>query len=622
MRLAALAADVTRRVFVPRTKLTGSQWADRYGWIARSSGAGEHGPYSIARTPYMAEILDVMTDEVHRDVVFNKPAQVGFTETLNQFVGYCMKEDPSGILVIRPDIMDAKAWMKERIDPMLAESPALRGIVRSERGRRTSDDTLQRKVFLGGWMVAVGANSPAGLRSRAARRVLGDERSGWTIDARQQGDPWDLAVERTATFWNAKRIQGSTPGDEETCPITRALEASDWREYHVACPACGVREPFTWKAPDGTYRLVCERDPADQLIPASVRYLCTSCGTLIPETEKPRMVREGRWIPRLPHREVAGFDLNGLISPWRTWEDIIWLWVRAQGNPEKGKVFDTHVLGRPSRALSQRIDVHTLVNRMESVSPLPAPIGAGFAAIDVQKDRLESLVIGVGAGEEVWVLDWQQHDGHPEHAATWQTAFDAINAPRGLRLHGLAIDTGYLADSAWQYVERWHNRAGYPVLGVKGIGGRGRPWITPPGVTRTKRQRRPWMIGTDTAKDAIHLRLQIPVPPGGAGAMHLAETLPMEFADHLTAEELRRILINGRQQWVWRLRRPDLRNEGLDLLVYALGVLYARGPAFLRSLGQMAEQRASAVAVLPLAHPSATARGTPGYGMVSKGVDW
>jgi phage terminase large subunit GpA-like protein len=617
-RLQSIAADVTRRVFMPKSKLSGSIWADTYGWIARGSGAGEHGPYSIARTPYMAEILDVMTDEVARDVVFNKPAQVGFTETINQFVGYCMKEDPSGVLVIQPDIGMAKAWMKERIDPMLAESPALRNIVRSEGGRRTSDDTMQRKVFLGGALVAVGANSAAGLRSRPMRRVLGDERSGWTLDARQQGDPWDLASERTATFWNAKRIQGSTPGDEETCPITRALSRSDWREYHVPCPSCGVREPFQWKTGDGTYRIVCERDAADHWIPQTARYLCTSCGVLIPETEKAWMSRNGTWVPRFPGREVVGFDLNGLISPWRTWADIITLWAQAQGNPEKLKVFDTHVLAKASRALSERIDVHTLVARMEPMQPFPTQIGAAFAAIDVQKDRIETLVIGVGAGEETWILDWQQHDGAPESASTWAAAWEAINAPRPVRLYGIAIDTGYLMDTAWQFVERWNGKV-CPVIGVKGIGGRGRPWIAPPGATRLKRQRRPWQVGTDTAKDAISLRWRTPVKPGGPGAIHIADTIPEAFCDQVTAEELKRLLINGRMQLVWRLISRDRRNEGLDLLVYALAMLYARGPAFVRALGEMAAQRV-AVPLTTSQAPSAPAPAA--YGMLSKGVDW
>ncbi len=71
-------------------------------------------------------------------------------------------------------------------------------------------------------------------------------------------------MERTATFWNAKRIQGSTPGEEGLCPITKALRQSDWREFHVACPACGFVEPFRWKTGDGTYRLVCEHDAAER----------------------------------------------------------------------------------------------------------------------------------------------------------------------------------------------------------------------------------------------------------------------------------------------------------------------------------------------------------------------
>lgn len=82
-RAGRLAADI----WTPRERLTGSQWANQYGWIARSSGAAEGGPYSTNRAPYLAEILDVICDETHPDVVFNKPAQVGFTEALNQSIG-------------------------------------------------------------------------------------------------------------------------------------------------------------------------------------------------------------------------------------------------------------------------------------------------------------------------------------------------------------------------------------------------------------------------------------------------------------------------------------------------------------------------------------------------------
>jgi phage terminase large subunit GpA-like protein len=593
-RLSQLAAETVRRTFAPRTKLTGSQWANRYGWIAASSGAAEPGQYSTDRAPYLAEILDVMCDEVHRDVVLNKPSQVGFTELINQFVGYCMAEDPSGLIVIRTSIDDAKSWMKERIDPMLAESPRLQGIVRSEHGRRTSDDTMQRKVFRGGWLVTVGANSPTGLRSRPARRLFGDERSGWTFDARQQGDPWSLGLKRTATFWNAKRVQGSTPGEAETCPITAALKQSDHREYQVSCPQCGYREPFRWKSNDGTYRLVCDRDPADQLIPQTARYLCTACGVLIPETEKPRMLRGGGWVPRYPERAIVGFDLNGLISPWQSWADIMDDWAKAQKNREELKVFVTHILAEPWRVDAERIDAGTLRERAAPMETFPPEIGACFGAIDVQKNRLETLVIGAGAGEECWVLEWGVAEGDPTKAETWQTAWEQLTAQRPAPLWGVAVDTGFLTETCWKVVDLWNgHRRGPRVIGVKGEDGRGRPWIQRPGRATSRRVRRPWLIGVDTAKDALALRLLNPVPPGGPGSFHFADSLDSAFYDGLTSEEQRIVLVKGRQTRAWRPITHDRATEPLDLTVYALGALYSFGPQWVAQLGALAARRAA-----------------------------
>lgn len=597
--LATRAANVVRNVFAPRTRLTGSQWANKYGWIARSSGAAEPGQYSTDRAPYLAEIIDVMCDEVHQDVVINKPAQVGYTEALIQVIAYGIKEDPSGQILVRPSLVDAKDFMKERIDTMLAESPHMQGIIRSEGGRRTSDDTMQRKVYLGGWFVVVGANSPAGLRGRPARRLFGDERSGWTFDARQQGDPWDMGVERTTTFWNAKRIQGSTPGEEGVCPTTDALAKSDWREYHVPCPACGYMEPFLWKASNGTFRLVCDKDPTNRPIPETARYLCLACGVLIPEAEKPRMLRPSsgaRWVPRFPDRTLAGFDLkSSLISPWQSWAVTMDKWLKAQGNYERLKIVVTHTLGETWKNPGERIDVHTLRERAEPMPELSAKIGCCVGAVDVQKDRLETLVLGIAAGEEVWALEWESHEApeqDPTRAEVWESAWKHLTEPRGVPMAAIAIDTGFLTDTAWAAVDQWvKRRVVRQVIGVKGEDGRGRPWIRKPGRASSRRARRPWIIGSDTAKDAIALRLLNPVPPGGPGAFHFSDALDESFYDQLTAEELRVVVVKGRQQRVWRPISKDRTNEALDLTVYALGALYSLGQRFLDKIGEMADSR-------------------------------
>ena len=584
--LAPRAGRRAAEIWTPRERLSGSAWANAHGWIARSSGAAEGGAYSTDRAPYLAEILDVICDEVHPDVVFNKPAQVGFTEALNQAVGYAIAHDPSGIIVIQPNDGMAKAWMKERIDPMLAESRVLKGAIRSEGGRRTSDDTMQRKVFRGGWLVAVGANAPSGLRSRPSRRVLGDERSGWTLDARNQGDPWDLAGERTATFWNAKRIQGSTPGEKGTCPITAALAESDRRRYHVKCPACGHRAPLEWKTADGDYRLVCDRDAANQLIPETAKYLCVGCGVLIPEYEKTRMLSRlhgAGWVAEMPGRATVGFDLNGLYSPWRKWSQIMRLWNEAQRDPERMKVFVTHVLAEPHYQARERIEVHTLEQRAEPLVKAPEAAACAVVALDVQKDRVETLVGLWAARYEGWLWEWAQWDGDPSQDDCWR---DALGYVRGLSVgvpvRAVAMDMGYLTTTVEAKVAEWTRRLpGVRVIGVHGVGGPGRPVIQKPAKAAKRRTMRSWAVGTDTCKDALLGHgVRVPIPPGGPGAVHFADGLDTAFYEQITSEGPEMVRFGGRMARVWRKIDKNAANEGLDLMVYNYAAAVALGTHF------------------------------------------
>lgn len=613
-------------IWTPKDRLRGSVWANTEGWIARGSGAAEGGPYSTERVPYMVEILDVCCDEVHPEVVFNKPAQIGFTEVVNQICGYGMKHDPSSILVIRPSDQDAKDWMKQKIDPMIAESPYLHGLVRSEGGRRSSDDTMRRKVFRNGWLMAVGANSPNNVRGHNARRLIGDERSGWTLDARNQGDPWDMGCERTSTFWNKKQIQGSTPGELGTCPITEAIALSDRRRFHVKCPACGFKEPFQWKTADKTFRLVCDRDPANQLIPETAMYLCTACGVLIPEYEKPRMTREGQWVATHPGRRVVGFDMcggGGLMSPWQTWSEIIYKWIRAQNDPEKLKVFVTHVLGDPHYVQRERIEVHTLQARAEPLPDLPEQVGGVVVTIDTQKDRAETLAVGWGAQLENWSLAWEQHWGDPSQPETWGNVLAHLKgADYAPLISAIGFDTGYLTDTVWRQVEAFQRA--FPkarVFGVKGVGGPGRQLITKPGKSTDRRKKLPWTVGTDTAKDAILSHgLRVPVPPGGPGAVRFSDTLDPAFYTQLTTETPTRVQHGGRTAMVWRKLDASAANEALDLMVYNLGVAVAMTTHFQVDYGKLATQR-TAPAVAPVAAPVAPKKASSTW-LPRRGKGW
>ena len=97
----------------------------------------------------------------------------------------------------------AQAFSKDRLAPMLRDTPQLRGKVKDPRAR-DANNTTTHKVSSGGHISLVGSNSPSGLASRPIRIVLCDEVDRYPASAGSEGDPIQLARKRSATFWNRK----------------------------------------------------------------------------------------------------------------------------------------------------------------------------------------------------------------------------------------------------------------------------------------------------------------------------------------------------------------------------------------------------------------------------------
>jgi terminase, large subunit len=596
MRFTDHERDARRRYFTPPPRLTVSAWADRYRKLPRT------GKWQTDHTPYLRGIMDAIGDEDVERIAFMKPTQVGGTEVLLNALGYYMAEDPCPILVIQPTEGLAKSFSRERIDTLLAGTPRLRGLVR-QSGRRSSDNALQYKAFPNGFCAIVGSNAPAGLRSRAIRVGLFDELSAWPDSAGDEGDPLKLAERRMATFWNRKMVATSTPTLEGFCAITRLWQESDQRRYLVACPHCGTRQPLRWRNGDDTvlhgdevedpaqYRLIFERDEAGEVIADSVTYTCDH-GCVIEERHKGAMLAGGEWSARRPGRKVAGFHLNALYSPWVRWAEVCDEFLKARHSAELLKTFQNTFCGLPWQDAGERIEPHALMARAEALAEAPDGVAGLCVSADVQADRIEGLCVAFADREESYVLEWAQFPGDPQALATWE-AFGAwraaLAAKYGAPLLATAVDTGYQTESVWKWIDRQPLHA--RVFGVKGQPGRGRPVMTPPGAATKKRQRRPWLVGVDTAKDLLAQRLRAPVP--GPGGMHFADTLDPTFFEQLTAEQLVTVYRGGRPVREWKLI-PGRRNEALDLTVYAIAALYGLGPRVVGQLGALAARRTAA----------------------------
>ncbi len=86
----------------PDPDLTVSEWADRHRVLSPRASA-EPGRYRTDRTPYMRAIMDVLSPaHPARRVVFMKAAQVGATESGNNWIGYVIHHAPGPMLAVQP----------------------------------------------------------------------------------------------------------------------------------------------------------------------------------------------------------------------------------------------------------------------------------------------------------------------------------------------------------------------------------------------------------------------------------------------------------------------------------------------------------------------------------------
>jgi len=562
-RLSALV----RQYMAPPPKLTVSEWADRTRMV--SSYSAEPGPWRTARTPYLREIMDAASDPEVNTVVFMKCARIGGTEAGLNIVGYFIDQDPSPIMIVQPRVDDAKDFSKEQLAPMLADTEPLARKVRAPNSR-DSGNTVQAKVFDGGALFLVGANSPGGFRRRTARVLILEEADGYPASAGAEGDPMKLAMRRTSTFAYRRKVYiNSTPTLKGLSRIEDYYERSDQRRYHVPCPHCGHMAPLRWGTTETAYGMRWKDIPEPQ-------YLCEGCGALWGEAEKFPALAAGMWVADRPGRPIRGYHLNALYSPWVTWRELVDEWTEAQGDVLKLQVFVNTVLGETWEDRRGGLDSGALALRPKhKAGTVPYGVQVLTMGVDVQDDRLEATVWGWGAGRQRWRIAHDVLRGDPEKPEVWallealRVKHWACEDGQARRVFATGVDSGAHTQAvyAWcgpRYAER--------VYAVKGSSTAGAP-LLPRGPTRAKGCR-VFVVGTETAKDEWYGALRT----GAPGPMYVAfdEGLDAGYLQQLTAERAVRKQVNGR--WVRRYELPrGERSEALDCAVYALVALMLTG---------------------------------------------
>jgi phage terminase large subunit GpA-like protein len=392
---AEIYGEAFDRGLRPDPLLTVSQWADKHRRLS-GKAASEPGPWRTSRTPYLREIMDCLSpaSPVER-VVFMKGAQTGGTEAGNCWIGYVIHHAPGPMLAVLPTVEMAKRNSKQRIDPLIEESPILSARVKPARSR-DSGNTMLAKEFPGGMLVMTGANSAVGLRSMPVRYLFLDEVDGYPGDLDGEGDPVALAEARTRTFSRRKILIVSTPTIKGASRIEREFEASDQRRYFVPCPVCREHQ---W--------LKFEQLKWEKGKPETASYECEHCQARIKEHHKTWMLENGEWRATVKaandNRKTAGFHLSSLYSPigWRSWAQIARAWLAAQGSDAAIKSVKNTDLGETWEEVGEAPDWQRLYDRREDYREGSVPEGGLLltAGVDIQKDRIEVSVWAWGRGK-------------------------------------------------------------------------------------------------------------------------------------------------------------------------------------------------------------------------------
>lgn len=601
----------------PPDDLTVSQWAEAKRRLSAESAA-EPGPWRTERTPYLREPMDAFTDPKVRHIVMVAASQVGKSEFLNNCIGYIIDEDPGSILFIHPTTIDAQEYSKLRIAPMLRDSPALRQKIVAPKSR-DSHNTILQKAYPGGILTMCGSTEAHALASKPIRYVFGDERDRWATSAGNEGDPWDLAMARQTTFYNAKAVEVSTTTIKNASAIEAAYYTGTMERWNSKCPHCGEYHEIRWSDIRFEYDEIIVSHKKTYKV-KKVYYTCPGCGCISTEAEMKRA--PAKWIAENPEAYGQGtrsFWLNAFVSQWASWESIVLKYLNALGSTKKMQVVFNTCFGEPWEDRGDIEDEDSLLARREDYGkdkngePVELPPGVLVltAGVDTQDDRMEYEIVGHGFFGETWGIEKGIVMGRPDDDATWNK-LDEVVFDRVMRFEngvGLRVSMSFVDEGGHftQSVRAQCNaRISKKVFCIKGMPGQDKPYISPP-----KKQKIfvnqiavgtcwQYQLGVDSGKEIIMDNLRVQTP--GQKYCHFPKR--DDYGSAYFAGLLSETKVydpNKKQPWSWKKIPGHERNEPLDCRNYALAAF----KALPKNLDEIDRQIKAASGVRVPAPPSA-----------------
>jgi phage terminase large subunit GpA-like protein len=628
-----LVALALAAILAPPARITPTAWAQTNLLVPDGPKSGEK--WSARLTPYIAEPLDMLGPQSPvNEIAVMKSAQTGFTTLLIAAIGHAIDLDPCRMMVIQPTDSALAEFNREKLQPAIEQSAALRAKVKPQTSRSGEGSTTYSKKYPGGSLTMAIGSSGADLRSKTIRKMFRDEIDEWPDDLDGQGDPLDLSRSRLDSFlaqgdWKLADV--STPTVKGASKIERRYEDGDRRRWHVPCPHCGDEFVFEY-GPNFRH---------EAAFPFQAHYVAPCCGAILRSGERDALVRKGRWVATDPRPGAyPSYHFDALSSPFVPWDEIAKRAVSSADDPKKLKAFYNLTLGLPFEVRGDAPSHEILLARREDYprGHIPPRGLLLTAAADVQMRGIWYEVKAWAPNRESWVVEAKYLDGATDSPDA--EAFQALkreserefpDAYGRLRpLDALGVDSGYHTGAVYAFCRangRIHPGTGESVvLALKGWDGWNRPPIGTAslvdidlGGRKVRKGGRVWPVGTWPLKSAFYSDLAKTGIAGGAaedpaGYCHFGKWQDEAYFRQITAEYLTDDLVRGKKSRVWKIRASQRDNHFLDTSIYNAALAEYLGMSKLTAAewAALAKERGMPSDALPLfAKPAAPVEAAP-----------
>jgi phage terminase large subunit GpA-like protein len=576
---------------------------------------GLSGAFTFDTLPYLRRPHDCCNrDSGFEMVAVQGPSQSGKSTVGDNFLLHTVICDPGDLMMVGPDQDIVRSYVVTQINPMIAASEEMRSRLLATPGA----NNIHSKQFLGCNFFAVWPVKNQ-LRARPAPLFRVDDFDAIPEDIEGEGSLLMLLSGRQTTFEGSEfGYVNSSPALGNRRGIAGLVAQGTNETWRVPCPHCGEYFSLDFEEhchfPRGG-------SPAEARL--GVHLICPSGnGCVIEQKHKAAMMDRGRWagpdqivepdgtvVGELAQSHIASFTINGLMT-LATWGKLAQECLTAEqaldatGDEHELKGFYQSKIGVNYKSQledDQPVEADDLKTRSAASGYLKGTVPAWVlcltAAVDIQIDRFEVLILGWGVDNRTALIDRfaiVSTDGgttklaparRPEH---WTLLLDKVmrrrwpvagDPRRSVGILNTAVDTGGVegvTDNAYAF---WHAclAAKIPATAITLIKGGNRPEakLLPTPTRDEKRKGRKgdaepevFVPNVHRFKNILEVRLKRALP--GPGYCDFPSDCPEEVFDELTAEEK----VNG--LWCRVDRRP---NESLDLYVYSLAAIRRLGAA-------------------------------------------